>query len=280
MNTKSKIALLACVCFATAAVSSCTNKTKPSDNAEETKELEATVVNQLDSLALCLSNIYENSMMSNLLNSDSIAITDEQRKIKPEYLLKESDITQLVNLSQKYRAYAIAMTDREIRKLYQLHGDASYTAAIDRLQMEINDDALNKMKGEGSEVLFDAETYRTFYNEMKEAGRLDYFYDATTAIAVETIYLLSNNIDLYNVRLDDSTAAAISQHLQTIYQAISLLAKHRPNLHNVALSMKPLEGINSNTAAELKQQLQSLSPQIKLIRYCLLTDEDTLKFRK
>lgn len=269
----SKFAIAICTFVAMMIVSSCSTKPKVTISEAEQEELEAGIVLQLDSLAMSLSEIYDDNSFITLFNSDSIRLTDDQLKVKQDYLLTENDLIQLVELSQKYRAYAIAMTDSHVRKLYNLNGDASFSAAIGKLQMDINDAALEKMKGEGTDAVFSAETYRVFYNEMKEAGRLDYFYDATTAIAVETLFLLSNNIDIYSLRLNDAAAVAITKHMQTTIQALKLLAQYRPQLHQVLLTIKPMAGINATNAAELKQQLQVFSTQIKVIRRCLLTGE-------
>ena len=267
-----KLAVISCTILI--ALASCSKPQKAILSDEEQATLEDEIITQLDSIALQLCEISTNPQLQALFNADSLQISEEQLLVKPEYLLKESDLNELVDLSQKYRARAIAMADEHIRKMYQLFGESGYYAAIQNLQLEINDAALQKIVEQGVAAVFSPETYRSFYEEMKAANRIEYFYDVAAALTVESIYLISNNIDLYNIRLTDDASAALSQNLQNCMQAVALLAPSRPQMRSLLLALKPLNKINATTSEELKQQLSILSTQITVIRKAMILDKE------
>lgn len=236
--------------------------------------LEETVVAQLDSLAHRLCEITGNAEMRKLLDADSIQLTAEQQLVKPDYLLEKEDLDELVELSEKYRARGIVLADANLRELYQMNGDEGYQAAVKKMELELNDALLDEFVKEGADACFKLETYQRFYDQMKDAGRLVYFYDMASAMCVETLYLISCNPALYEGRLTDEAAAAISENIQTIHQSVSLLAPSYPHMHRLFVHNDLLSQIHATTAAELIPQLLSLREKIAYLRTQMLEEEN------
>lgn len=252
--------------------SSC-GKQQQTTTTPDKEALEQTVIAQLDSLAHRLCEISGNAEMRKLLDADSIQLTAEQQLVKPEYLLEKEDLEELVDLSEKYRARGIVLADANLRELYQMNGDEGYQAAVKKMELELNDALLDEFVKEGADACFKLETYQRFYNQMKEAGRLVYFYDMASAMCVETLYLISCNPALYEGRLTDEAAAAISENIQTIHQSVSLLAPNYPHMHRLFVHNDLLSQIHATKAAELIPQLLSLREKIAYLRTQMLEEE-------
>ena len=265
-----KIKNLFSVCFVTvlALLSSCGKQHAPTTPDKDT--LEETVVSQLDSLAHRLCELSGNAALRQLLDADSIQLTAEQQLIKPDYFLQKEELDELVGLSEKYRARGLALADANLRELYQMNDDEGYLAAVKKMELELNDALLEQFVAEGPDACFNLETYQKFYDEMKDAGRLVYFYDMASAMGVETLYLLSNNTELYEGRLTDEAAAALSENIQTLHTSLSLLAPSYPHMHRLFVHNNLLTQINATTAAELIPQLQALKDQIAELRSQIL----------
>lgn len=90
---------------------------------------------------------------------------------------------------------------------------------------------------------------------------------------VETLYLISCNPSLYESRLTDEAAAALSQTIQNLHQSVSLLAPKYPHMHRLFVHNDLLSQINATTAAELLPQLLSLKEKIAELRAQMLVTE-------
>lgn len=254
-------------------MSSCGKQQQTTTPTPDKETLEATVVAQLDSLAHCLSEISGNASVRQLLDADSIQLTADQKLVKPEYLLQQKDIDDLVGLSEKYRARGIVLADANLRQLYEMNGDEGYQASVKKMEADLNDALLNEFVAEGPDAAFSLDTYQKFYDQMKEAGRLVYFYDMVSAMGVETLYLIASNPSLYEGRLTDEAAAALSQTIQNLHQSVSLLAPSYPHMHRLFVHNDLLSQINATTAAELLPQLLSLKEKIAELRAQMLAAE-------
>ena len=264
------LSVLLCLCACTG------NKTN--NNATlteaETIELQETVVNHLDSLAGILCDSTQLASIHSILDANAMKLTDEQKMVKPDYLLENKDFESLVTLSEKYRAHAMAMVDSRVTKLYGMDNSSDYVAYIERLQADIADNAFNEMKAKGHNDFFVPETYVQLYNEMKNAERLQYFYESTSAMVVETMYILSKNDDALVSQLTDEQTQALVRHLSVVSEATDLLSQSNPYLNKSAKQLSKLTGINASTTSELKEQLAKSKNEIGALRILMLKDRE------
>lgn len=249
------------------------NKTNNAPLTEaETVELQETVVSHLDSLANLLCDSTQLASFCSVLGQNNFVLTDDQKLVKPDYLLENKDFENLVTLSEKYRAQAMAMVDSRVTKLYGLDNTSDYVALVERLQAEIADKALNDMAAKGHQDFFEPETYAQLYDEMKNSHRLQYFYEASTAAVVEALYILMKNGDTLVSQLTDEQAQALVRHLSVVTEATDMLSQSNPYLKRSAESLKKLTDINASNASELKEQLEMTKNEIAALRTLLLND--------
>lgn len=266
-----KYALLSGLLFLCACTGNKTNNNAPLTVAETT-ELQQTVVNHLDSLANILCDSTQLATIYSLLEPTSFALTDEQKLIKPDYLLENKDIESLVTLSEKYRAHAMAMIDSRVTKLYGMDNTSDYVALIENMQAEIADNAINDMAAKGHQDVFTPETYVKLYEDMKAANRLQYFYESTAAMIVETMYVLTKNEDVMIPQLTDGQSQALVRHLSVVTEATDLLSQSNPYLKKSAQSLTKLADISATNTSELKEQLAKKKNEIASLRILFLND--------
>lgn len=268
MKKYSFVWALLCLCACTG------NKTQ--NNAPlteaETIELQETVVNHLDSLAHILCDSTQLASFYSLLEPSNFVLTDDQKLVKPDYLLENKDFEHLVTLSEQYRAYAMAMVDSRVMKLYDLDNTTDYVAMVDYLQAEIADNALNDMAARGHRDVFMPQTYVQLYEEMKAANRLPYFYESTTAMVVETLFVLTKNDDVLVSQLTDEQSQALVRHLSVVAEAANLLSQSNPYLNRSAQALNKLATLNATTTGELQEQLAKVKGEIATLRTLLLID--------
>lgn len=264
------LSVLLCLCACTG------NKTN--NNATlteaETIELQETVVNHLDSLANILCDSTQLASIYSLLEPSSFVLTDDQKLVKPDFLLENKDFENLVTLSEKYRAHAMAMVDSRVSKLYGLDNTSDFVALIEHLQAEIADNAYNDMAAKGHRDFFDPQVYVKLYEEMKAADRLQYFYESTAAMVVETLYILTKNEDVLVSQLTDDQSQALARHLSVVAEATDLLSQSNPYLKNSAQSLIKLTSISASNTSELKEQLSKTRNEIAALRTLLLNDRN------
>lgn len=262
--------VLFCLCACTG------NKTNNSTTltASENTELQETVVSHLDSLAGILCDSTQLASIHSIFDTNAMQLTDEQKMVKPDYLLENKDFESLVTLSEKYRAQAMAMVDSRVVKLYGLDDSSDYEAYVERLQADIADKAFEDMKLTGHKDLFEPETYVQLYNEMKQAGRLQYFYESTSAMVVETLYILTKNDKAIVSQLTDEQTQALVHHLSAVTEATALLAQSNPNLNKSARQLRNLSSINASTTSQLIDQLATLKNEIATLRILMLKDSE------
>lgn len=262
--------VLFCLCACTG------NKTNNSPALAESEniELQESVVNHLDSLADILCDSTQLASIHSIFDANAMKLTDEQKMVKPDYLLENKDFESLVTLSEKYRAHAMAMVDSRVVKLYDLDSSSDYVAFVDRLQADIADKAFEEMKAKGHEDFFKPETYVQLYNTMKDAGRLQYFYESTTAMVVETLYILTKNNKAIVSQLTDEQTQALVRHLSVVTEATGLLAQSNPTLNKSAKLLSNLSSINASTTSELIDQLATVQNEIGTLRILMLKDRE------
>lgn len=245
-------------------MASCGNKKAVSEEVSEDSlirfeqsQIEASIKLQLDSLAS------QASQLKGIpgIQDGKIQLTEEQKMVKPDYLLDPTATAELTTMSEKYRALAVLLVDKKVAESYDMDITA-YDEAIGKLLAEINDPAL----GVVNESATLEENLDALYNAENENGRINFFWELVTASSLEQIYILANNTDLYIGALDDTTAENITFRIILLTDAMDRLAEYDANIAELNDAMQPLKVLDAMSVEELKGQLEELREEIAAAR--------------
>ncbi len=244
----------------------CGNRTtkdiKDSDTISfEQTQIEQRIMAELDSIA----NLWNSTQqVQNMYNNGKLSLTNDELKAKPTYLLKAEEVSDLSLLSQKYRAFGIYAIDREIADLYNMDV-TDLDAAMQKIAVEIGDPAI----GAYSKVESNSDI-KAFYVAEKEAGRVNLFWETVAAAVVENLYVMSQNSEKFLNVFDDKLATDLSYQINLLHISLDELATYDSNIKELDEMLAPLSQVNATSAAQLKEQVGKIKPQIAAIRAELL----------
>lgn len=262
MKKITTILAIAAVCFVAV---SCGQKKKNQKVVEHEKTQaeiyqESLVKMHLDTLSNDISNLQAMGIIANVKDG-KIVLTEQEKKLKPDYLVDPSIADNLQTLSQKYRAIAVLACDKEIANLYGMSTDA-YDKALIKLYADVNDSNLKDVINSADF----GQAIKAYYQASKDNGRIELFWDATAAAIIEELYIAAQNTEKFLVGFDDDAASNISYHISLLSIAIEELAAINPEYESLNKSMQPLVVINAINLDQLKDQLAQMKSQISVSR--------------
>lgn len=234
----------------------------------EQEQIEATIKVQVDSLASLYSNMDDSPVMV-ALKSGQILLTDEEKQVKPDYLLAAEAANDLVTLSQKYRAVGIYSIDEFVAESYEMPTE-ELIASRSRLIVDLNDPAFDLFVKESYTDSTFAKTFEEFYNAEEESGRINFFWETATSAFVEQIFILTQNPDKYLAAFDDQKAADFTYRLIILQDALERLQEYAPELKELCTSIDPLKDLNAISVDQLRDQVTKLKAEITEVRNSLL----------
>ena len=260
--------------LAVALLSSCVNTNKKAET--ETKEvvsfeqqqIEAGIMLQIDSIASIYNQMDKVPFVA-ALNNGELLLTEEEKQVKPDYLIDPASVNDLVTLSQKYRAVAMLSIDEFVANGFDMDTE-ELSAAKARLVVDINDPAFDTfIKDDETEQTY-SDIVTTFYQDELDNGRLNFFWETATASFVEQTYLLTRNPEKFAACFNDQQAADFTYRFILLQYGLEQLKEYAPELNELCTAIKPLEALNAITADQLKEQVVSLKDQIEEVRNGLL----------
>jgi len=242
---------------------------KPAQTAEEAEapksfeqeQLEASIKQNFDSLAAELSKFKQLPIRK---QDGIITLTEEEIKVKPDFLLDAKVAEQAASLAEKYRVLSALQVDKEIAYLYEMP-IKNYDDEITKLIIDINDPSFKEVK---SNEIFEA-THQ-LYEAMSKNNRINYYWQIVSTALVEQLYVVSQNTDRFITAFDDEKASNISYRIALIQDAINRLADYDPEIVPVKDAFEPLTVINAMNVDELKVQLEEAKEEITEARNCLV----------
>ena len=232
--------------------------------------LSAELVSHLDSIAGIISSTAPNVDFKSLVEKGKLSLTDQQKKAKPDYLLSKSDIDDLATLQDKYVAQAYLAVDLTVASLYGLDDDDDfYSNTMSRLAAE-TDEANQKAAEEAKNADLSFANAQQFYQDMKKRNRLDKFYAAEAAYAVEVLYILSRNPDLYMPVMTDVAAMDLCKQVNMAYDGLEALSGEYPDLKKLVDALKPISDIKVSGSDELRHHLKKKNEEFAKARAALL----------
>jgi hypothetical protein len=263
-----KLSILA-VSFAALIFASCGGN-KSTQNAEqsdsiksfEQEQIEASIKMHFDSLASELGKLKQLPLVQ---KDGTIALTAEEKQVKPDYLLDLAAADNAMTLSEKYRVLSAIEVDKEVAKLYDMPVD-EYDKAITKLVADINDPSFKAI--EDANGIYEAS--QTLYDAMNDNGRINYFWQIVATSLVEQLYVTSQNIDKFIGAFTDDAAANVTFRIVLIQDALNRLTEYDPEMTPVAKAVDPLTVLNAISVEEFKAQLADAKEKIAASRDALV----------
>lgn len=263
-----KLSVLA-ITFVAIAFAACGGK-KNVENTEaeaqksfEQEQIEASIKVQLDSIAVSLGQLKQLPFVQE--DNGGLTLTNEEKQVKPDYLLDAGVAEEATTLAEKYRLLGALNVDRKIADLYEMPVE-DYDKAITKLVADINDPSFKAIDNNNS--LF--ETTTTLYDNMDANGRINFFWQLAAAALVEQLYVVNQNADKFLSVFDDEAADKVTFRIVLILDALNRLSAYDPEIEPIAEALAPLNVLNATTAEELKAQMAEAKDQINAARKALV----------
>jgi hypothetical protein len=263
-----KLSILA-VAFAAMTFAACGGN-KNAQNAEQTdsvksfeqEQIEASIKMHFDSLASELGKLKQLPIVQ---KDGTITLNEEEKLVKPDYLLDLAAADNAMTLSEKYRVLSAIEVDKEVAKLYDMPLE-DYDKVITKLASDINDPSFKAV----SDVSSIYEAAEELYNAMNENGRINYFWQIVATSLVEQLYVTAQNTDKFIGAFTDDAAANVTFRIILIQDALNRLTEYDPEMTPVAKAIEPLSVLNATTVDEFKTQLVQAKENITAARDALV----------
>jgi hypothetical protein len=244
---------------------------KSANNTEETEveksfeqeQVEASIKMHIDSLASELGALKQLPILQE--GENGIQLSDEEKQVKPDYLLNPAVAEEATTLAEKYRILSALTVDKKVAALYEMPID-DYDKAIAKLAADINDPSF-KVLDDASTIY---ETTQTLYDAMNENGRINYFWQLVATSLVEQLFVISQNTEKFIGAFDDDAAANITFRIVLLTDAVARLAEYDPEIAPVAKAIEPLYVLNAISVDQLKAQLAEAKEDIVAARNALM----------
>ena len=262
---KLTILALAAIVFAACGGNKSANNEAEADSLKsfEQEQIEASIKMHFDSIAAEFSKMEQPGFVKE--TKDGIALTKEEKQVKPTYLLNAGVADEATTLAEKYRVLSALNVDKRIANLYEMPVE-DYDKAITKLAADIDDPSFKALDNTGS--IF--ETSQALYTAMDENGRINYFWQIASAALIEQLYIVSQNQDKFLSSFTDETAANVTFRIILILDATNRLSLYDPEIAPVAEALTPLEHLNATTVEELKAQMSEMKDEILAARKALI----------
>lgn len=259
--------------FATAALLAACTGNKPQTPAEEPaattrvakeipesfeeQQIKAGMSVQLDSLTAAWLRLGKSPIQVNL-DKKSVTLSDDQKKVKPDYLTNPADIMdKLETLSLKYRAIAVMGIDKGVADVYEMPD--VYSEPLSKISTEVNDPAMTYVMETGMENSDMAKVY-----EIEEQnGRANYFWESAAVGIVEQLYVLTKNQEMFLANFTDKDAEDITYRVSLLVDAYEDLSDYNLELRKLYNVLLPLEALNAITVDELRGQLDQIKAHVE-----------------
>lgn len=228
----------------------------------EQEQIEASIKMHVDSIAAEFGKLQQPIFQK---EGDAIKLTNEEKQVKPDYLLAPAVADNATTLAEKYRAVSALSVDKQIAKLYDMPIE-DYDKAIAKLAADINDPSFKALDSEASIY----ETTTTLYDEMEKNGRINYFWQLAAATLVEQLYVINQNEEKFLASLNDEAASNITFRVVMILDAVNRLSQYDPDIQPVAQALAPLDVLNATSVGELKDQMAEAKDKIIAARNALV----------
>jgi len=202
---------------------SCRNRVKhpaliepsPEEIEAEKSALADSVLAKIDACFEVFKNESDKGIRFNALD-----LSEQEKLVKPDYLLEPSFANTLVTRKQKVAAFAIYIVELGVRSAYGMPvkdvKDVIAKLALD-VDHPIDFDLLNSDTPP-------SESLKETYEICKERGDVAYFWLFHNALILEINYLLSCNPELFFSKFTDAEIASTQESIKSVINAFQALS--------------------------------------------------------
>lgn len=221
----------------------------------EQEQVEAKIKLELDSLSAEIAKLKKLPIL--VQGEDGLQLTEQEKQVKPDYLLSPSVAENATTLAEKYRTLSALCVDKQIAALYDMPTD-EYQAAIAKLAADIDDPSFKDIE----DVTSIHETSQKLYDAMNANGRINYFWQMVAGSLIEEFYVMSNNTEKFISAFDDESATSTTFRIVLLDEAIKRLASYDPEFESVAKVTETLAPLDAITVDQLKAQLEEAKENV------------------
>lgn len=270
---KRTLFLIACVAICFVMMVSCRNtrnsESTPEEIQQQKQALADSVLAQVDAIAdqLLVAS-------SKAFSVRDLVLTNQELRVKPDYLLDPSYANTLLTRKQKINALAVYATELPIRRKYGMPEEEAIKA-ITKLASEVNHPTDLDL------VVSDAPASARIefaYKTCRERGDLSYFWQFEEAVGIELTYILTQNSDMFFSKISKEQWQAYCNRRFSCMKAIQTLAKYDEEMADLAefidqyWSISEVEKATAEGATldEARQYLVSNKDKFVAKRYALI----------
>jgi len=236
------LSFLALAAICSAMMVSCKNK-----QSEPTpEEIQAQKVALADSVLSIIDNLAEKYQEAGDSGDFSLnlILSDDEKMVKPDYLLDPDLASTFVTKAQKITALSYYMVDFPVRIAYDMPLDANKEAII-KLTSEINYPVDIDMLFSNFDMPL-SEKLKLEYNAYKNKNDLSSLWALQFAALLEAEYIFTNNPELYMSKLTEEQNQAITDSWHYFKEAISILADYDDEAFETKKLLDSFEGTISD----------------------------------
>jgi len=248
---KRTLNLIACVAVCCAMMVSCksakTVEPTPEEIQQQKQALADSVLAQIDEFAEQYWNAQSESSIFRRMK-----LTEEEKMVKPHYLLDPSVADTFVTKSQKVNALAFYVVELGVRELYEMPTE-EVGEAIAKLATELNypfDFDQRDANVPTSELI------KSNYEKCKNNDELALFWQFEWALVTDVIYVLSQNPELFLGKITEEQWQAWSVVKQTRLAAIEELAKYDTEMAKVQEFIKKNRTVSGEESKRINQSIE------------------------
>lgn len=225
----------------------------------EQEQVEAKIKLELDSLASELARLPKLPIL--VEGEGGIQLSEEEKMLKPDYLIDPADAENATTLAEKYRMLAALSVDKQIAAMYDMPTDEIQNA-IAKLMVDIDDPSFQEIE-DASTI---HETSQKLYDAMEKCGRINYYWQLVAGALLEEAYVMSQNTEKFITAFDDESASSVTFRIILLSDATSRLAGYDPEFEPVAQIVDTLAPLDATTVDQLKTQLEATKNNIAATR--------------
>jgi len=261
--------IVAIMAICSAMIVSCKNKQSepaPEEIQAQKVALADSVLAEIDKLAEAFSLSSENG---NLITY--FELTENEKMVKPDYLLEPSFANNLVTKSQKVNALAFYLTDMLLLQAYDMPTE-EVKEIVAKLAAEINHPIEIDLLTDSNMPV--SEKVKKEYEGCKERGDLAYFWQFQRAIIAETAYIIDQNPELFFSKITEEQWQAFVNRQSKCIKAIRELAKYDEEMAVV------FQMFNQNRVFSSEEEKASIDSSIESAKQFRIAQKDKFISRR
>ncbi len=201
------------------------------------------VLATIDEIAQAFLDESKNVIITEIISS---SLTDEEKLVKPDYLLEAAQVNELVTKSQKLNALAILFVERYIRQAYGMS-----TEETDKVSAHLIAELNHPVLADEMNNLSPSEKARKTYETCKENGEVPYYWQWAFAMQIEYNYLISKNADVFFRNITKEQFDSFAFRYRNCRSALRILAEYDEEIASILKAHDASRVANSDEESDI-----------------------------